>query len=87
MEQASRYKLPEELAELSRDEWVEIVKQARFSELDREIVKHCIIYGRSQAEAAEYVDRDRKTVCRHMVHITERARVIDQKLNTEKERR
>ena len=87
MEQTTRYKLPEELAELSRDEWVEIVRQARFSELDREIVKHCIIYGRSQAEAAAYVDRDRKTVCRHMHYITERARVITQKLNTEKERR
>ena len=63
------------------------MKQARFSELDREIVKHCIIYGRSQAEAAAYVDRDRKTVCRHMHYITERARVITQKLNTEKKRR
>lgn len=81
MEQASRSRLPADLAGLSRDEWVAIVKQARFSELDREIVKHHIILGRSQIETGVYVERDRKTVCRRMRHITERAQEVAKKLN------
>ena len=83
--QMSRMKLPPDLAGLSRDEWVEIVKQARFSELDREIIKHCIILGRSQIETGVYVDRDRKTVCRRMSHIIKRAQEVAEKLNTKKE--
>lgn len=81
MEQMSRKKLPEDLVGLSRDEWVEIVKQARFSELDREIVKHHIILGQSQITTAAYVDRDRKTVCRRISIILIRAREVAQKLN------
>ena len=81
MEQTSRKKLPEDLVGLSRDEWVEIVKQARFSELDREIVKHHIILGKSQITTGAYVDRDRKTVCRHVSFIIKRAREVALKLN------
>lgn len=81
MEQMSRTKLPEDLAGLSKDEWVLIVQQARFNEIDREIVKHHIILGRSQITTGAYIDRDRKTVCRHLPGILNRAREVAVKLN------
>ena len=74
--QQSRKKMPSDLAGLSKDEWVDIVRQARFSELDREIIRHHVILGRTQSETGAYVDRDRKTVCRHMRYIIERAQEI-----------
>lgn len=81
MEQMSRLKLPEDLAELSKDEWVQIVQQARFCELDREIVKHHIILGKSQVTTSACVDRDRKTVCRRLPKILVRAREVAKMLN------
>ena len=80
MEYKSRKRLPEDLAGLSRDEWVEIAKQARFSALDRDIIKYHIILGESQITTGAYVDRDRKTVCRRMPYIIERAREVAKKL-------
>ena len=73
--------MPPDLAGLSRDEWVQIAQQARFGELDRGIIKHHIILGRTQIETGAYVDRDRKTVCRRMPHIYNRARETAKKLH------
>lgn len=81
MEKQSRIRLPFELACLTKDEWVEIVQQARFSAIDREIIRQTLILGRTQIEAGAYIDRDRKTVCRHMKSIIKRAQEIKEKLN------
>jgi hypothetical protein len=81
VEKQSRIKLPLELACLTRDEWVEIVQQARFSAIDREIIRQTLILGRTEIEAGVYVDRDRKTVCRHLKLIIKRAQEIKSKLN------
>lgn len=81
MERPSRAKIPRDLSGLSRDEWVLIAQQARFGDLDRGIVKYHIILGNSQITTGAYVDRDRKTVCRRMPHIYERARETAKKLH------
>lgn len=76
-----RNKLPEDLAGLSRDEWVELVRQAGFSPLDRDIIKYYIVLGESQMMAAVSVDRDRTTIYRRMPYIIKRAREIANKLH------
>lgn len=83
MKNQSRFKLPLDLAGLTRDEWVAIVQQARFSEIDREIIRQTLILGRTQIEAGVYAECDRKTVCRHLKQIVKRAQEIRRKLNIE----
>lgn len=81
MQQGSRFRLPPDLARLSRDEWEQILDQAMFCELDAGIVRNYIMLGMSQVDTGTEVDRVRSTIYRRRGKILERAREVAKNLN------
>ena len=78
----ARLRLPEDLAGLTRSEWGMILTEARYSQIDAEIVRIYIMDGIAQIDTATELERDRKTIYRklHRV-IIPRAREVANKLN------
>lgn len=78
----ARLRLPKDLAGLTRSEWGLIVSEARFSQIDAEIVRIHIMNGWAQIDVASELDRDRKTIYRKLHKtIIPRAREVASKLN------
>lgn len=78
----ARLRLPEDLAGLTRSEWGLIVSEARFSQIDAEIVRIHIMDGWAQVDVATELDRDRKTIYRKLHNtIIPRAREVAGKLH------
>lgn len=78
----ARPKLPEDLAGLTRSEWERILSEARYSQLDAEIVRLYILNGVAQVDTATELDRVRMTVYRRLKrNIYPRAREVLRKLN------
>ena len=78
----ARMRLPKDLAGLTRSEWEKIASEARYSEIDAEIVRLYIIMGVAQVDAATELDRVRRTIYRRLnKHIYPRAREVGQKLH------
>lgn len=78
----ARLRLPSDLAGLTRSEWGLIVSEARFSQIDAEIVRIHIMDGWAQIDVASELDRDRKTIYRKLhKNIIPRAREVASKLN------
>lgn len=77
----ARLKLPNDLAGLTRSEWEKIISEARFSQIDKEIVRLHILEGIAQVDTAAELDRVRMTVSRRLHKIIyPRAREVAQKL-------
>lgn len=76
-----RYKLPPDLAGLTRAEWDMIVDQAGYSTLDAGIVRMYILGHMAQADAAAELDITERTIRRHTESIINRARCVAEKLN------
>ncbi len=77
----SRLRLPCDLAGLTRSEWGLILSEARFSQIDAEIVRIHIMDGVAQVDTATELDRDRKTIYRKLHKIIiPRAREVANKL-------
>jgi hypothetical protein len=78
----ARLKLPSDLAGLTRSEWELIVREARYSQLDAEIVRMHILDGLAQVDTATELDRVRMTISRRLQrNIYPRAREVALKLN------
>lgn len=78
----ARLKLPNDLAGLTRSEWEKIISEARFSQIDKEIVRLHILEGIAQVDTAAELDRVRMTVSRRLHKIIyPRAREVAQKLH------
>lgn len=78
----ARPKLPEDLAGLTRSEWEQILSEARYSQLDAEIVRLYILNGVAQVDTATELDRVRTTVYRRLrTVIYPRAREVIKKCN------
>lgn len=78
----ARVRLPEDLAGLTRSEWERILSEARYSQIDAEIVRLYILQGVAQVDTATEVDRTRVTVYRRLQQVIyPRAREIVQKCN------
>ena len=78
----ARLRLPEDLAGLTRSEWGRIVSEARFSQIESEIVRIHIMDGWAQVDTASELYRDRKTIYRKLHKIIiPRAREVAVKLN------
>lgn len=78
----ARIHLPEDLAGLTRSEWELILSEARYNQIDAEIVRLYIIGGLAQVDTATEVDRVRMTVYRRLKrNIYPRAREVLRKLN------
>jgi hypothetical protein len=73
--------MPVELRTLSRSEWELILHEACLSQIDVQIVRGYILDGLPQCEVGADLDRDRKTVYRHLQGIYPRAKEIAKKLN------
>ena len=77
----ARLRLPEDLAGLTRSEWGQILLEARFSQIDAEIVKLHIMDGVAQVDTATELDRVRMTIYRRLrKNIYPRAREVAGKL-------
>lgn len=77
----ARYHLPDDLAGLTRSEWELILSEARYSQIDREIVRLYILGGMAQIDTATELDRVRTTIYRRLRNnIYPRAREIATKL-------
>ena len=77
----ARLRLPEDLAGLTRTEWGAILSEARYSQIDAEIVRIYIMDGIAQIDVATELDRDRKTIYRKLHGIIiPRAREVALKL-------
>lgn len=77
----ARYHLPTDLAGLTRSEWELIISEARYSQIDREIVRLYILEGMAQIDAAAELDRVRTTIYRRLQkNIYPRAREVLKKL-------
>ena len=68
---ASRIRLPESLACLTRTEKENAIYQAALCERDTTIATMCIVERCAQADIAEEVECDRSTVSRHIRDIIE----------------
>lgn len=78
----ARLKLPDDLAGLTRSEWEKILSEARYSQIDREIVRLHILDGLAQVDTATELDRVRMTVSRRLHKIIyPRAREVARELN------
>ncbi len=67
---------------MTRSEWDLILSEARFSEIDAEIVRLYIIMGVAQVDTATELDRVRRTIYRRLnKNIYPRAREVGQKLH------
>lgn len=78
----ARLRLPEDLAGLTRSEWGQILLEARFSQIDAEIVKLHIMDGVAQVDTATELDRVRMTIYRRLrKNIYPRAREVAGKLH------
>lgn len=78
----ARLKLPDDLAGLTRSEWEKIISEARYSRIDREIVRLHILEGLAQVDTATELDRVRMTVSRRLHKVIyPRAREVAQKLH------
>lgn len=78
----ARLRLPEDLAGLTRSEWGLIVSEARFSQIDAEIVRIHIMDGVAQVDTATELDRVRTTIYRRLrKNIYPRAREVAEKLH------
>lgn len=78
----ARLKLPDDLSGLTRSEWEKIISEARFSQIDREIVRLHILEGLAQVDTATELDRVRMTVSRRLHKVIyPRAREVAQKLH------
>lgn len=78
----ARLRLPRDLAGLTRSEWDLILSEARFSEIDAEIVRLYILMGVAQVDTATELDRVRRTIYRRLnKNIYPRAREVGQKLH------
>lgn len=78
----ARLRLPEDLARLTRSEWGQIVSEARYSQIDAEIVRFYIMDGVAQVDTATELDRVRMTIYRRLrKNIIPRAREVANKLN------
>lgn len=78
----ARLKLPNDLTGLTRSEWEKIISEARFSQIDKEIVRLHILEGIAQVDTAAELDRVRMTVSRRLHKIIyPRAREVAQKLH------
>lgn len=78
----ARLRLPEDLAGLTRSEWGQILLEARFSQIDAEIVRIHIMDGVAQVDTATELDRVRMTIYRRLrKNIYPRAREVANKLN------
>lgn len=78
----ARLRLPEDLAGLTRSEWEQILSEARYSQIDAEIVRIHIILGLAQVDTATELDRVRMTIYRRLrKNIYPRAREVAKKLN------
>lgn len=78
----ARIHLPTDLAGLTRSEWELILSEARYNQIDAEIVRLYIIGGLAQVDTATEVDRVRTTIYRRLRdRIYPRAREIIQKCN------
>lgn len=62
----ARLRLPDDLAGLTRSEWGQILLEARFSQIDAEIVKLHILDGMAQIDTATELDRVRMTIYRRL---------------------
>lgn len=77
----ARLRLPEDLAGLTRSEWEHILSEARYSQIDAEIVRIHIILGVAQVDTATELDRVRMTIYRRLrKNIYPRAREVAKKL-------
>lgn len=78
----ARLRLPNDLAGLTRSEWGLILSEARYSQIDAEIVRIYILDGIAQVDAATELERDRKTIYRKLHKtIIPRAREVALKLH------
>lgn len=78
----ARLRLPEDLAGLTRSEWETILSEARYSQIDAEIVRIHIMDGVAQVDTATDLDRVRMTIYRRLrKNIYPRAREVANKLN------
>lgn len=78
----ARLNLPNDLAGLTRSEWEKIISEARYSQIDGEIVRLYILDGLSQVDTATELDRVRMTVSRRLHKIIyPRAREVAHKLH------
>ena len=78
----SRMRLPKDLAGLTRSEWETIVSEARFRQIDADIVRLYIIGGMAQIDVAGELDRVRMTISNRVhKHILPRAREVAMKLH------
>lgn len=76
-----RLKLPDDLAGLTRSEWEKIISEARYSQIDAEIVRLHILDGLAQVDTATELDRVRTTIYRRLrKNVYPRAREIMEKL-------
>lgn len=80
----ARPKLPEDLAGLTRSEWERIISEARYSQLDAEIVRLYILNGVAQVDTATELDRTRLTIYRRLNGtIYPRAREVMRKIKND----
>lgn len=83
----ARLRLPDDLAGLTRSEWEKIISEARYSQIDREIVRLHILDGLAQVDTATELDRVRTTIYRRLRrNIYPRAREVIKKLKMQPNR-